>query len=104
MKVINLDKFKTVQFVEFDGEQYEIYAMNVDMYINDGDLQKLGSLGDGQEKERILTIISILTKLSNITEEKLRTLQLPVLIALLQVAQGIDPTEEKPKEEESPNE
>lgn len=104
MKVINLDRFKNSQTVEFDDAKYKINGVSVDMYLNDTTLTDMENCTD--LNERIKLIIEVLGKLSDIPKEVLGRQGLPMLTALLQVAQGIDPTKEDGEsgEVKSPNE
>jgi len=91
MKVINLNKFKNSQVVELDGNRYSVGAISVDMYLHDEELATLDKTVD--PAERIVLILSILVKISTIPHEILTAQPISVLLALMQVVQGNDPTE-----------
>lgn len=88
MKVINLDKFKTMQQVSLDGKVYNIQGRSVESYIN-GDLQaRMEAAKD--EKERIQIVIAEIVKMSDLPKEVLMKQPFQVLQAIIQVSQGVD--------------
>lgn len=89
MKVINLDKFKTEQTVLLDGTEYTVRGITVEQWLDE-----VGEEDNEKEldtKEQFERYISQLAKLSTIPTEVLRVQQFPVLTALMQIAQGLDP-------------
>lgn len=92
MQIIKLNRFKSEQSVELDGVVYAVKGISVDQYLHDADLGSLDTLGAESMPERLELIISILSKLSTIPKEILIAQPVAVLLALMSVAQGNDPT------------
>ena len=91
MKFVNLDKFKTQTQVQLDGKKYTVKGMTVAMFIEEQDV----NLDEMSEREKFAHYVQRLSKTTSIPEDVLKEQELPVLIALMQVAQGVDPEEPK---------
>lgn len=104
MKVINLDKFRAITIVEIDGTRYKVKSVTVGMFLNDDVFAKLtdGSISDQREGLRLL--IKTVQGLSDIPEEVLMEQTFQCLMALVKIAQGVDPTEEPETEGDSEGE
>ena len=91
MEIINLDAFKKIKRVVLDGQRYEVYGMTVGEFV-DGKLEdKLAQAGQDMKK-MATAMIDALTEMTNIPLETLKKQQLEVITALVQIAQGSDPT------------
>jgi len=99
MKVINLDKFKSIQKVQLNGKEYEVYGLTVDDYLNKGVIDKIDKAKASEKK--VSAMLEALEKFTNIPKSVLVKQEFPVLSALIMVVQGIDPTEQDDKKEAS---
>lgn len=99
MRVINLDKFRNSTQVIIAGVQYEVNSVTVGMYLNDVNFATIASGTLEEQRVGIESIVSTIQNISNIPREVLLSQSFPMLVALIQVAQGIDPTAEPEKSE-----
>jgi hypothetical protein len=89
MKIINLDKFRIQTAVELQGVTYTIEGRTVEDFLaNDLDERMAGC---SDEKEKTKLMVSELEKITTIPKEVLMKQHFPVLHALLQIINGIDP-------------
>lgn len=95
MKLINLDKFKTEQKVILDNQEYSIKGMSVREYMDNNIDEQMAQATT--EQDRIRLLIEKLKILTNIPEDVLFNQEFSVLIALIQVTQGLTP--DTPSEE-----
>jgi hypothetical protein len=88
MKLVNLDKFKTVVDVVINGTQYQVRGITVGQFIN-GDIAN--SFNEQlSDIDRINKMIELIAKSSNIPVEVLKELDLNIITKLIQIMQGID--------------
>lgn len=93
MKVVNLDKFKKHQTVILEGNEYKIFGIKVsEFFEEDMEESKYEKMGI---KEQVKFFIDSILKHSDIPKDVLLDQELDVLMALMQVMQGIDPEAEK---------
>ncbi len=90
-KLINLDKFKEIQKVMLDGNEYEVRGLNVGEFL-DGNILEAVEKADGM-KNQVKEMLIVLSKFTNIPGKILLKQQFSVLMALIQVMQGADPDE-----------
>lgn len=91
MKVVNLDKFKKKQKVILEDAEYNIYGMKVGEFVEEGmDESKYENM---TIKEQVVFFIDSILKHSDIPKEVLLDQEIEVLSALMQVMQGVDPSE-----------
>ncbi len=95
MEVINLDRFKTCQKVSIDGTEYEVNGTTVDQFLHE-----IKREASNDVEEQYTYFLGKLVEISNIPEEVLLKQEPSVLVALIQISQGIDPSAESTLEEE----
>jgi hypothetical protein len=98
MKVINLDKFATVQIVSLGGKEYTVQGKPVEDFITDTVAKKLEAAKTSKDKCEVL--ISEVERISDIPRKVLVKQTFGVLNAILMVAQGVDPEKQQEAEGE----
>jgi hypothetical protein len=93
MKVINLNQFKRHQQVELDGKVYTVRGITVSEVIDDEFGSKFAEAET--DKDRVKVMVEQMCKLSDIPYDLLMNQDMELLTALMEVAQGNDPTAEK---------
>lgn len=93
MKTINLNKFSSKQRIILDDTEYTVTGFTVQNYIEDDlGLDSLNKIED--PKKQAQAMVDVISKISDIPKAVLLAQPVGIIHAIIQVAQGIDPTAE----------
>ena len=94
-KTVNLDNYKTTFEITLDGKVYKQHKLSVGHFIDGGIQKKIVKLSKGNlnPQKKISLMVDVVVANTEIPKDVLLKQDIEILHKLVQILQGVDPTE-----------